>query len=152
MNGVVLDWNENTNAGLIRGADGARYRFDRNVWFSAKTPKTGVNVDFEIKDGLAVDIYAIDNDMFCDTKDKLTEIGKKTARATKPFLNRLFQVLYISWTLFACVMSISDGRDHTVSDFLMSLVAIFGGITIVALLQYITLGTFPKDIFKTKND
>lgn len=152
MNGVVLDWNENTNAGLIRGVDGARYKFGSNVWLSAKTPKTGVNVDFEIKDGLAVDIYAIDNDMFCDTKDKLTEIWKKTARATKPFLNRLFQIMYIVYPATMLCIAILD-EVWKYQDRIINFSGVFiVGLMVAVILQYLLLGTFPKDIFKTKND
>lgn len=148
MKGVVLDWNENASNGLIRGDDGIRYKFDKNSWSSAKTPKVGVNIDFQIKDNLAVDIYAIDIDSLCDTKEKLTEIGKKTAKATKPLLNRLFQVAYIIWIVLV-VVDCPWHKGIEVTSY--GLVMLFGGVIAIAILRYLILGIFPKDVFKTKN-
>jgi hypothetical protein len=58
MEGKILDYNLDTEEGLIRGIDEKRYEFSGKDIASQLSPKPGMEADFEInKDGRAVSIY-----------------------------------------------------------------------------------------------
>jgi hypothetical protein len=61
MIGTVLNFAKSgdggSDSGVIRGEDGARYRFAASDWASPGSAIAGDVVDFEIKDGVATEIY-----------------------------------------------------------------------------------------------
>ncbi|MCS6625128.1 TM2 domain-containing protein [Roseibacterium beibuensis] len=58
MRGKVLSYDDYTAAGLISGDDGARYTFTRGgLMGDARTVTAGADVDFEVSDGVATNIY-----------------------------------------------------------------------------------------------
>lgn len=59
MKGTVLGYDKEAGSGVLRGEDGNRYDFIRAEWKSDKTPRNGVEVDFESRDGQAVAIYPL---------------------------------------------------------------------------------------------
>ena len=59
MRGIVLAYERESGAGLIRGEDGNRYGFRGQDWRERTAPLKGVSVDFEPDGPLARDIYII---------------------------------------------------------------------------------------------
>jgi zinc-ribbon domain len=61
MIGTVLNFAKSgdggSDSGVIRGEDGARYRFAASDWAAPGSAIAGDVVDFEIKDGVATEIY-----------------------------------------------------------------------------------------------
>ena len=58
MRGKVLSYDDYTGSGLISGDDGARYTFTRgSLMGGAREAFPGAQVDFEIADGVATNIY-----------------------------------------------------------------------------------------------
>ncbi|GGB47207.1 hypothetical protein GCM10011502_20680 [Oceanisphaera marina] len=57
MKGKVLDFNEESRAGVISGDDGNRYAFAINEWKGAALPKAGNKIDFSANGGNAEAIY-----------------------------------------------------------------------------------------------
>lgn len=58
MQGKILDYSVQTNAGLISGNDGQRYTFTGEQWKVDAVPVRGKNVDFDTKDNEAIEIYS----------------------------------------------------------------------------------------------
>ncbi len=74
MKGKILDFSIQSNSGIITGDDGNRYNFSGSEWKSETPPTTGLRVDFEAEEKLALGIYVIQNDLkptIKKTKDKL---------------------------------------------------------------------------------
>ncbi|MCM0080523.1 hypothetical protein L4X63_02865 [Geomonas sp. Red32] len=57
MDGVVLGYD--AEEGIIRGSEGARYRFTRTDWKSSPAPAAGLKVDFVAVEDRATEIYVI---------------------------------------------------------------------------------------------
>lgn len=57
MKGKILHFDETTNRGKISGEDGKRYDFVRMDWKNQNTPVTNMDVDFEIAENSAKEIY-----------------------------------------------------------------------------------------------
>ena len=58
MRGKVLSYDDYTGSGLISGDDGARYTFTRgSLMGGAREAFPGAQVDFEVGDGVATNIY-----------------------------------------------------------------------------------------------
>ena len=57
MQGVVLNFDEKAQIGIIRATDGRRYGFADADWLGKAMPQSGDQIDFEIADGVAIDIY-----------------------------------------------------------------------------------------------
>jgi hypothetical protein len=57
MEGVVLNFDEKTHIGVIRAVDGRRYGFADADWLGKALPQSGDQIDFEIADRVAIDIY-----------------------------------------------------------------------------------------------
>ena len=59
MKGKILDYDKNTDSGVISGEDGNRYTFSSSEWKSANEPTIGRNVDFQTGDNAeATGIFA----------------------------------------------------------------------------------------------
>lgn len=59
MKGTVLGYDKDAGEGVIRGEDGQRYVFVRKEWKSEKAPRSGAEVDFEVREGRAESIYPL---------------------------------------------------------------------------------------------
>src|SRR6185369_4173562 len=59
MEGIILGYEAGTATGVIRSADGSRYRFGRTDWKSPQEPMAGDRVDFVAQEELAIEIYRI---------------------------------------------------------------------------------------------
>ncbi|EIG61251.1 hypothetical protein Bra1253DRAFT_06076 [Bradyrhizobium sp. WSM1253] len=59
MKGTVLHFDGANQNGLIRAEDGRRYGFTAWDYKSAQTPRVGDEIDFEIQDGVAAEIYVV---------------------------------------------------------------------------------------------
>lgn len=58
MKGTVLDFNIQTNFGIIVGDDEQRYRFQGKDWMEANSPARGMKVDFALgEEATATEIY-----------------------------------------------------------------------------------------------
>ena len=57
MRGKVLSFDDYTGSGLISGDDGGRYTFTRGGLMGAREVIPGAEVDFEVTDGVASNIY-----------------------------------------------------------------------------------------------
>jgi hypothetical protein len=57
MDGQLLHFSVEVQAGLIRAGDGRRYPFYSSEWRTAEPPQAGDLVDFEIADGRATEVY-----------------------------------------------------------------------------------------------
>jgi TM2 domain-containing membrane protein YozV len=57
MRGKILSYDDYTGSGLISGDDGGRYTFTRGGLMGAREVFAGTDVDFEIADGVATNIY-----------------------------------------------------------------------------------------------
>ncbi len=60
MKGIVLGF-DSTNGGFIRADDGKRYVLASNEWRGAYPPHAGEEVDFEINDNAASEVYPLVN-------------------------------------------------------------------------------------------
>ena len=60
MKGQVLEFSIQDNSGLISGDDGMRYPFSGSEWHHSGGgfPTAGMRVDFEIYEGIAVEVFA----------------------------------------------------------------------------------------------
>ncbi|MFS2013401.1 hypothetical protein ACCD06_26645 [Azospirillum sp. CT11-132] len=59
MEGSVLTFNEAAQEGLIRTAEGKRFRFGRSDWKDNSVPSAGLSVDFMAEEDFARDIYCL---------------------------------------------------------------------------------------------
>lgn len=59
MEGSVLTFNEAAQEGLIRTAEGKRFRFGRSDWKDSSAPAAGLSVDFVVEEDFARDIYCL---------------------------------------------------------------------------------------------
>jgi len=59
MKGIVLGFDESKAEGKIRGEDENRYRFVQSDFNAEHIPLSGTDVDFDIEDGMAKDIYIL---------------------------------------------------------------------------------------------
>ncbi|MEA3015742.1 MAG: hypothetical protein QOI38_464 [Sphingomonadales bacterium] len=59
MDGRVLHFAAEEQAGLIRGSDGHRYPFAAPDWRSPQPPAAGDGVDFDVAEGRAVEIFLV---------------------------------------------------------------------------------------------
>ena len=57
MQGQILDYSVQTNAGVITGEDGNRYTFAGSDWKESALPARGMRVDFEVHGEVAVSVY-----------------------------------------------------------------------------------------------
>lgn len=57
MQGEILDYSVQTNAGVISGEDGNRYTFAGSEWQESSFPERGMWVDFEARNNAALSIY-----------------------------------------------------------------------------------------------
>ena len=60
MKGKVLNFDETTNRGKISGEDGNRYDFVRMDWKSQNAPNLNVEVDFDVEENKAKEIYCVE--------------------------------------------------------------------------------------------
>jgi TM2 domain-containing membrane protein YozV len=61
MKGKILEFNIQTNNGIILGNDGKRYSFNGANWKSNQSPSINQEVDFTIENDTAKEIYIISN-------------------------------------------------------------------------------------------
>ena len=61
MKGKILFYDAMSNSGKISGEDSVRYDFVKLDWKGSVEPKEGLEVDFEIVDGKAKDVFVIKN-------------------------------------------------------------------------------------------
>jgi TM2 domain-containing membrane protein YozV len=61
MRGKILNFDDYTGSGLISGDDGGRYTFTRGSLMGARDVFQGMDVDFEVADGVATNIYVTSN-------------------------------------------------------------------------------------------
>ncbi len=61
MEGIILDYNRETEKGLILGDNKERYAFTKAQWKSEKLPKVQMKVNFVVDSGEATDIYSLSN-------------------------------------------------------------------------------------------
>ena len=59
MKGIVLHFDGANENGVIRAEDGRRYGFTAWDYKSAHNPRVGDEIDFEIQEGVAADIYVV---------------------------------------------------------------------------------------------
>ena len=59
MKGKILNFDETSNTGKISGYDGNRYDFTRNDWKSNGSPIQNCEVDFDIQENSAKEIFCI---------------------------------------------------------------------------------------------
>lgn len=59
MQGKVLTFSVQTGQGIISGNDEKRYSFQGSEWRAERAPSVGLNVDFEVVEGKAVEIYSV---------------------------------------------------------------------------------------------
>ena len=57
MQGQILEYSVQTNAGVITGDDGNRYTFAGSEWKESALPARGMRVDFEVHGATAVSVY-----------------------------------------------------------------------------------------------
>ena len=57
MQGQILDYSVQTNAGVIAGDDGNRYTFAGSDWKESALPARGMRVDFEVHGAMAASVY-----------------------------------------------------------------------------------------------
>lgn len=57
MQGQILDYSVQSNAGVITGEDGNRYTFAGSEWRETAPPARGMRVDFEVHGAAAVSVY-----------------------------------------------------------------------------------------------
>ena len=70
MRGKVLSYDDATAQGLISGDDGARYAFTRGDLNELRATSTGTNVDFNVVEGRATSIYALQGGTVGQVGDK----------------------------------------------------------------------------------
>ena len=77
MLGNILDYNIQSNSGLISGDDGLRYAFVGAEWMdSSKFPVRGLRVDFEVREGNAAGIFlAVQNPIPAQTSSFVKQLS-----------------------------------------------------------------------------
>lgn len=63
MKGIILDYSIQRNDGVITAQDGSRYKFTGAEWKADTHPERGKQVDFEVCEGKAINIYMAIPDM-----------------------------------------------------------------------------------------
>lgn len=71
MRGKILSYDDYTGSGLISGDDGGRYTFTRgSLMGDVRDVPTGVEVDFEVTDNVATNIYVTAGSRVPSSSDK----------------------------------------------------------------------------------
>ena len=108
MKGKILNFDETTNTGKISGFDGNRYDFTRNDWKSNGNPIQNNEVDFDVEENNAKEI-------FCLSKQKNNQIVNDTETigglGILCFLIPILGlILYIVWKDPKSLKSIGAGK------------------------------------------
>ena len=61
MTGSILGIDESSQTLLIKGEDGNRYSVSLNEWRGGKHPNAGINVDFDLVEGIASAVFPLQN-------------------------------------------------------------------------------------------
>ena len=78
MKGKILNFDETSNIGKISGYDGNRYDFTKNDWKSNGNPNQNSEVDFEIQENSAKDIFCLSpqkNNQVVNTNETIGGLG-----------------------------------------------------------------------------
>jgi TM2 domain-containing membrane protein YozV len=71
MRGKILSYDDYTGSGLISGDDGGRYTFTRgSLMGEARDVPAGADVDFEVTDSVATNIYVTAGSRVASSSDK----------------------------------------------------------------------------------
>lgn len=109
MQGVILDYNIQTNSGVISGNDGKRYSFSNLEWRSTTAmPQKNTTVDFETTENHeAVNIYVLQN-----TQQNIVINNSSTSAAA--IVSLIFGLIgmFSSWWLFGIPSVIAVISGH----------------------------------------
>lgn len=98
MQGKILDYNTEYKSGLIRGTDDKKYSFRIEDCKSSTKPRTGAEVDFEVREDKAIDIYILTKDTIDDIKSIASSATDTTVTAVKATVittKKIFPILKI---------------------------------------------------------
>jgi TM2 domain-containing membrane protein YozV len=71
MRGKILSYDDFTGSGLISGDDGSRYSFTRSGLMGVREVRAGAEIDFEVNDNVATNIYVTDAPRASGDKNKI---------------------------------------------------------------------------------
>lgn len=98
MEGLILGFDRETGAGVIRGDDGARFAFARSAWRSDREPVEGQRVDFVADGGVAREVY-----LLTPVRSFVTETVREIETSEKS-LPTLVYALYLAAFFFGVSM------------------------------------------------
>lgn len=109
MKGKILGFNEAEGRGAISAEDGARHNFVRSEWRGERPPAAGMTVDFEGRDGAALDVYPVGGATMAALGSMNVDLGgisssPQGAKLTAMFTHSLAAPLALV-VLAACFMS-----------------------------------------------
>ena len=131
MRGKILSYDDYTGSGLISGDDGARYSFTRSGLMGVREVNAGAEVDFEVNDSVATNIYVTGGARSSSDKNKIAAAllafflgwlakwftlrfgGMSAYRRALPFFLGLILGDYVIaslWTLFGIALGIDMYR------------------------------------------
>ncbi|MFZ6772290.1 hypothetical protein ACO0LB_06185 [Undibacterium sp. SXout7W] len=93
MQGNIIEYRDELQSGLIRGADGNRYQFGINDCKSVIKPRTGAEVDFETQDNKAIEIYVLTKDIASDVKDAASTAAIATSSTVRAIIRKIKIIL-----------------------------------------------------------
>ena len=104
MRGKVLSFDDHTASGLISGDDGVRYAFTRGGLMGVRDVMPGAEVDFEVADNVATNIYVTSSGASVLSGDK----NKIVAALLAFFLGWLgIHKFYLGKTTAGIIMALS---------------------------------------------
>ena len=110
MKGIILHWDDNSDKGLIRGADELKYEFSSDDFKSQnKKIKAGIEVDFDKDGNVARNIYVIQSSTVCDIKDAVQETAVKTG-------TKLFNFSKVFIPLVVVVIALIAGGNYLLEE------------------------------------
>ena len=74
MRGTILDYEVNTQKGLISGDDGNRYLFAQNAWKSHVPPQNGQRVDFTPAGERAEEVYYMERQFLVTSSKRIPAV------------------------------------------------------------------------------
>lgn len=96
MQGKILEYNTEYKSGLIRGGDENKYSFRIEDCKSSTKPRAGAEVDFEVREDKAIDIYILTKDTIDDIKSiasSATDTTVAAVNATVITTKKIFPIL-----------------------------------------------------------
>ena len=135
MKGKILNFDVQASRGAIAGDDGNRYNFSGSEWKSEGFPKTGMEVDFAVNDGEALEIYLY-SESVSDKKDNtlgIVSLASGIAGVLLAFCCPYIDIVLGITAVVCGFLAYNKKQDYAVAGIVLGALAIIIGIIVTII-------------------